>query len=103
MKYWASNFAIIPVEGDLSVAGPGIAPEKEWILPGIASWMLCGEHPRRLFLQLLLGSLALVATIPYVQASSPKPVPSKNIALYHQPSSDNSDVAMWRCSDIVMW
>ena len=103
MKYWASNFAIIPIDKNPGLANIGGVSESDWIPSGASSWMRCGEHHRSLFLQLLLGSLALVATIPFAQASSPKPVPSKNIALYHQPSSDNSDVAMWRCSDIVMW
>lgn len=61
MKYWASNIAIVPVERDSCIAPDRIVQESEWASSGITSWMRCGEHPIRLFLHLLLGSIFLIA------------------------------------------
>lgn len=86
MKYWASDIAVIPIEGSPGLAETGIAPENEWIYPGIASWMLCGEHHRRLFLQLLFGSLCLIIGHQTAQATPIHPAPSPKFTLLHHPN-----------------
>ena len=85
MKYWASDIAVIPIEGSPGLAETGIAPENEWLSSGIASWMLCGEHHRRLFLQLLFGSLCLIIGHQTAQATPIHPAPYPKFTLLHHP------------------
>ncbi len=68
MEYRASHFAVIPVDADQGVAGPGIAAEKRWIPRSTASGGPGTGFSRKLLLP-LLGSLFLIAGQQAAQAS----------------------------------
>lgn len=100
MKYWASNITVIPLERDSCPAPAAMVQDSEWLSFGLSAGTRCGERPRRLFLQLLFGSILLIAGAVEAQASGAVYKCMRVHVYTSGPGVDAGSVQIYRTSNI---